>query len=327
MRSSATLRRQRCAQAVVAVMISESGRPRCVPCSRRTRAQRSCARAGVGVHGGDHPILGHPPRDPQVVRPSSRSWPSTVASNAAACWTGRQACDHPAARARRTHREPGSRSTPPSGPVVPVDLRLAVAGVVVPAAQPRPQRAASSVGDREQPPHRRADQRDGVHRGHRVNSGSSPAPAAARPARPRPPPPAHLETVRSCRSRSRARMSTSTVCATGQPEPYPPTPRVAPAHVEGVPSTASLRKPVQPLQHHHRATTTRTQPARDRRTDREQLVEQLPLPANLDRVSQHCSQTPASSNSHLDQHAPTSLQTSRADAEQATNTRKTQHLG
>ena len=155
--------------------------------------------------------------------PVSRSWPSTVANSAAACST---ASASSAAIQQREHREPvagpGVDQLLAGGPVVPVDLRLAVADVVVPAAQHRPQlrRPARRSATREQPAHRRADQRDGVHRGHRViQRGRVQHPPPARPARPRAAASSPTSKIRSGRveRRSRARMSTSTVCANRGP--------------------------------------------------------------------------------------------------------------
>jgi hypothetical protein len=54
-----------------------------------------------------------------------------------------------ATQAPRIRLGPGARR---AGPVVPVDLRLA-GGVVIAAAQPRPQRAAVRVLHREHPAH------------------------------------------------------------------------------------------------------------------------------------------------------------------------------
>jgi len=57
----------------------------------------------------------------------------------------------------------------PSGLVVPVDLRLAQRQVVIAAGQDRPQLSLQTgVGDLQQGPDRRSDQRDRVHRGDRV---------------------------------------------------------------------------------------------------------------------------------------------------------------
>ena len=215
---------------------------------------------GVGVHGGDHPILGHPPRDPEHV---VRAFLQVLAQH-----RGQQRrrlpdrVGKPATIQQREHREPiaspGVDQLLTSGPVVPVDLRLAVAGVVVPAAQPRPQRGGQlGIGDGEQPPHRRADQRDGVHRGHRVIQRGRvqhppPPHQSGRGRRLQP----HLEDpVRSCRiAQSSAHVHQHRVREPGPARAVPADPGgVAPAHVEGVPvDRLPVRKPVQPLQHHHR---------------------------------------------------------------------------
>jgi hypothetical protein len=195
---------------------------------------------GVGVHGGDHPILGHPPRDPE------RSIGAGLQVLAQHRGQQRRLCHRVgelAAIQQREHREPvpgpGVDQLLAGRPVVPVDLRLAGRDVAIPARQHRPQlNGQLALGDGEQPPQRRADQGDGVHRGHRViERGRVQHPPPHQPGRVRSLPPHPKDPVRALRAaqprthvhqhRMREPCPTRTVPADPR--------RVTPPHIEGVP--------------------------------------------------------------------------------------------
>jgi hypothetical protein len=127
--------------------------------------------AGVGVHGGDHPIGGHLAGD--------ADHPILALLQVLAHHRGQQrgglghrtgklaAIQHPKTRKRVLGA--GVDQLLAGGGVVPVDLGFGRAGVVVAAGQHRPQLGLQHlVGHGEQPPQRRTDQRDRVHGGHRV---------------------------------------------------------------------------------------------------------------------------------------------------------------
>ena len=256
---------------------------------------------GVRVHGGDHPVLRNPTRDPE--RPIGAGLQVLTQHRGQQRRRLLHRLGQFAAIQQREHREPvpGPRIDQlfAGGPVVPVDLRLAVADVVVPAAQHHPQlRGQVGVGGGgggEQPAHRRPDQRDRVHRGHRViqrRRVQHPAPAhqTGRMRRLQ----THLEDpVRACRTtQPRAHVHQHRVREAAPPRAVATDPgRVTPPHIEGIPlDRLPVREPAEALQHHHRGHHRRRHRTPTRSL--EQIIEQLigeqpvPLPSQepVDRV-------------------------------------------
>ena len=127
--------------------------------------------AGVSVDDRDHPVGGDLAGDPehpivallQVLAHHRGQQPHGL---------GHRLGERAALQQRqRRVRIPGARSHQrlPHCLVVPVDLRLGRRGVLLPAGQGRLQFGRQRlVGRLEQPPDGRAQQRDGVHGGHRV---------------------------------------------------------------------------------------------------------------------------------------------------------------
>ena len=255
--------------------------------------------ARVRVHRGDHPILGHPPRDAKH--------PLGVTVQILADHGGQQPRRlidlgverPPIQRIHQRHRVAGQRIHQhlPRGAVVVVTHRLARRHVVVITGQQRPQLGVQTRADhRQQSPDRRADQRDRVHGGHRVIQRG----------RVQHPPPAHQpgglghlqgdlkDPVRPTRA--------------GQPGPHVhqhgvhkpriveiQTPRrVLPARVEREPlHRLPIRQALEPLQHHHHRhdhRRHRTAPHIGEQIGehliREQ-VEALPMQHTINRVRPH----------------------------------------
>ena len=108
---------------------------------------------GVGVHGGDHPVLARPaarsgtPRpSPAAPGPGPAPWPAAPPPAATASASSRPSSTASTAYPSRARE---SISCLAGGRVVPVDLRLAQRGVVVAAGQHRPQLRAP--GPRRRP--------------------------------------------------------------------------------------------------------------------------------------------------------------------------------
>jgi hypothetical protein len=128
--------------------------------------------ARVRVDSGNHPVLGHPPGDPQdpilaiavevLAYHGGQQLPSLGNTGVVLiALQGRQQ-RHRIPSQRVDQRLPGHR-------IVVVTEWLAAAGVVIIATQFAAQPLFQiSVGNPEQAPDCRADQDDGVHRGHRV---------------------------------------------------------------------------------------------------------------------------------------------------------------
>jgi hypothetical protein len=215
---------------------------------------------GVRIHGGDHPILGHPPRDPEH--------PLGAGLQVLAQHRGQQRRRLPhrvgelATIQHREHREPvpgpGVDQLLAGRPVIPVDLRLTSRDIAIPARQHRPQLSSQRrVGGAEQPPQRRADQRDRVHGGHRViQRGRVPHPPPPhQPRRTRRLQPDLKDPVRTLGiAQPRAHIHQHRMREPRPPRAVPADPRrVAPPHIKGVPlDRLPIREPIQTLQHHHR---------------------------------------------------------------------------
>ena len=160
-------------------------------------APRSCARAArLRVDGGDHPVGGDPAGDakhPVGIAgrgPGRPRWPA-----ARAAWSTSSVELAPVQRRHQRHRVAGQRihQRPGAPRVVVVTHRLTRRrcsrrrGTAAPAARSR----SSASAHLQQGADRRTDQRDRVHRGHRViQRGRVQHPPHAPPARPPWPPPA-----------------------------------------------------------------------------------------------------------------------------------------
>ena len=244
---------------------------------------------GVGVHRGDHPVLGNPARDPEH--------PVLAEVEVLAQHRGQQRRSLPdrlvqlAPVQYRQDRvpvpRPGGDQLLAGARVVPVDLRLPRRDVVVTTRQRRPQRERQiGIGRLEQPPQRRADQRDGVHRGHRViqrRRVQHPAPThqPGRPGRLQ----THLEDpVRAPRTaQPLPHVHQHRVREPGPPRPVvpPDTRRIAPSGVEAVPiDRLPIREPFQTLQGHHRGHHRRRHrpPTGPGEQIGEQLIREQPVP-------------------------------------------------
>ena len=119
----------------------------------------------VGVHRGDHPIRGHPPSDPK--------YPVAALVEVLAHHGGHQPrrLIHlrlqlaPIQRGHQRHRVTGQRihQRLPRGGILVVTHRLTCTRIVIIATQQTPQLGLQPRVDHpQQPPNRRAHQRDGV---------------------------------------------------------------------------------------------------------------------------------------------------------------------
>ena len=217
---------------------------------------------GLRVDGRDHPVRGHlagnaqhPVRAGLQVLPQHRGQQPHGLRHRVGQLLAVQGGQHrvPVPGAGVDQRVPGCL-------VVPVDDRLAGTGVVVTAGQQGPKPPGQvHVDHAQQATHRRADQRDRVHRGHRVvQRGGVQHPTPAHQSR----------LLRRVQRHSedpirviRATQPLPHVDQHGVREPDPvrrtvPTTdpgRVAPPYVEGEPlHRLPVRQAFQALQHHHR---------------------------------------------------------------------------
>ena len=126
---------------------------------------------GLRIHGRDHPVRCHLPGD---THHAVRSGLQVLAQHRGQQLHSlrhhvRQLLPVQGGQQHVAIPGPGVHQRVPGRLVVPVDDRLARAGVVVATGKQRPQpRGQLGVGHTQQPTDRRADQRDRVHRGNRV---------------------------------------------------------------------------------------------------------------------------------------------------------------
>jgi hypothetical protein len=242
--------------------------------------------AGIRVDGGDHPVDGDLARDPepaigallQVLAHHHGQQPGGLGHRRrqqAALQDPQHRMPIPGARIHQ--RRPGRL-------VIPVDLRLGQAGVLVGAAKHRPQLGLQClIGYLDQSPDGRAQQRDGVHGGDRViQRGGVQHPP--HPDQPGLPGRSHGD-LKDPLGSGRGGQPRTHVHQHGMAEAGvvkgQPTTGILPAGVEAERlDCLAVRQPLQPLQHHHRGHDPRghATPANLGEQVREQLITKQPVP-------------------------------------------------